>query len=178
MSTGEACKMKVRRRFRPLGSLTAALKYYELPPPGFQNSSTQTEQISNDKGVNTDESMNYSLELLQKCFQQLPGQEQTKLQDSFFSITCKSRGVAVVPHGFIEYSICSMQHLQQKGKSNVVASAAYVFGNMRPDRSDSRFPTDRMPFGLIDYCFNYFRADSLNEVDHIIIYTCMLSILL
>ena len=50
-----------------------------------------------------------------------------------------------------------MKTLEDKGKSNVLATAAYVLGK-------KRFPTDRMPFGLVEHCFNYYKVDSQNEV--------------
>lgn len=146
--------MKVKRRFRPLGSVIAA---YELPPPGFQDCHTQTTE------VNTEEAMCYSLGHIQKYFKQLSGHDQTKLLESLFATACKSSGITA-PHGYIEHSLSAMQHLQAKGKSNILAVAAYVFGNKRSDIADSRFPTDRMPFELLEHCINFYRADSINEV--------------
>ena len=75
--------------------------------------------------VNTDEPMCYSLGHIQNYFKQLSGHDQAKLLESLFATAtaCKSSGITV-PHGYIQHSLSAMQHLQAKGKSNILAGAA------------------------------------------------------
>ncbi len=161
---GVACKLKFRRKLKPLGSVSAALKYFELPPPGFQHQSTQTEKPSCcDCGMNTDAEITESLPLLQKHFETLPECEQVQVLESLLSTVCTTQGVVPTPIGYIKNSLSAMHHLKSKHKSIVLASAAYVFGKMRPDHTDSRFPTDRMPFGLLEHCINFYSAQSISE---------------
>ena len=60
--------------------------------------------------------------------------------------------------------LSGMQHLHSNHKRNVLAEAAQTFGVLRPDGSDSLFPTSRMPFGMLDYTISFFNASSRNEV--------------
>jgi len=40
----------------------------------------------------------------------------------------------------------------------------YWVGTERPDGSDMRMPVDRMPFGMIEHCINFFNADDIHQV--------------
>ena len=160
---GESCKWKFRRKIKPLGSLSAALQHFELPLPGFLHKCAQTEQPSCCvAGINTDpSSIQVSLMLFQKQFEQLPVGEQVTVIESLFAITRKAANIKPTPTGFVTDSISVMQHLQENQKTNVLAGTAYVLGSMRPDHSDSLLPIQRMPFGLIEHCINFYSAKSL-----------------
>ena len=164
-NAGDACKLKVRRRFKPLGSLSDALKHYQLPPPGFQNVCTQTEQKSCDTECDTDPmTADFLLASFTEQFEQLTGQNQTDVLELLFSIACKTHGITAVPQHYIYNSLCAMQYLQSSNKSNILESTARVFGNMREDKSDTIFPMKRMPFGLLEYCINFYSSKSCSEV--------------
>jgi len=169
ISTGDSCKLKFRRKIKPLGTLSAALRHYDLPFPGFHHQGVQTEQpLQHDAGMMADlDHREFSLPLLEKQFENLPIKKQVATLETLFAITCTKLGILCLPTSYISNSLSGMHHdhLKMKGKSNVLTGAAYVFGSMRPNQSDSRFTTDRMPFALIEHCINFYSANSIREVD-------------
>lgn len=65
-----------------------------------------------------------------------------------------------------------MQHLHSNHKRNVLAGAARAFGVLRPDGSDSLFPTSRMPFGMLgttQFLFSM-QAQGMRFVDAYMLY--------
>ncbi len=128
--------MKVRKKFKTLGSLSAALKHYELPLPGFQHQSVQTDKQQPpycDTATNTDNQT--EAPFLLKQFAKLPVCQQIDTLDALFASVCMAQSVQLAP-GYIQNSISAMHHLKSRGKSNVLAGAAFVLGTMRPDQSD------------------------------------------
>ena len=69
-----------------------------------------------------------------------------------------------------------MNHLERKGKSNIMYKLAYVLGTMREDKTDSRMPVSRMPFGLLEYNINFFAANNVQAVSKNIQITLYISI--
>lgn len=157
MHIGKACIMKVKRRFRPLGSVLTASPttwIWALFNPNW------THIMSRRRSKHRFCSTWASPQLLWATSKLWA----SKLLESLFATACRGKGITSVPHGYIQNSLSAMHHLQAKGKSNILAGTAFVFGNMKPGQSESRFPTDRMPFGLFEHCINFYRADSINEV--------------
>ena len=160
---GEACKLKFRRKLKPLGTPNDALRHYSFPLFGFSDSGTQTSDV-----IVADASTSTSEERIDICqniihlFQKLGHNEQVSLLQTLFDNCCAGR----IPcaKDYIQHSISGMQHLHSNHKRNVLAGAARAFGVLRPDGSDSLFPTSRMPFGMLDYTISFFNASSRNEV--------------
>ena len=69
-----------------------------------------------------------------------------------------------VPKDFIDLSIRAMKKLQESGRSNVLYELSLGLGTLRPDGSDSCFPTSRMPMGLLEYMAQFFASETMNEV--------------
>ena len=65
---------------------------------------------------------------------------------------------------FIDLSLQAMKNLRASGRSNILYELAFGLGTQRPDGSGPRFPTDRMPMGLLEYVVNFFASQSMNEV--------------
>ena len=150
-----------------LSLLADALKCYELPPPGFQHACMQTELGSRscDKALNTDPMRaDFLFSSFIQQFEKLTGPNQTEILELLFSIACKTHEISSLPHRYIHNSLSAMRYLQSRSKSNILDGAARVFGNMRRDKSDSMFPTKRMPFGLLEYCINFYSSKSCSEV--------------
>ncbi|XP_070565483.1 uncharacterized protein [Ptychodera flava] len=57
-----------------------------------------------------------------------------------------------------------MAHLQDKHKPNLIYLAAKGFGTMRTGGGDSRIPTDRMPYGVLEYSLQFFNASHTNQI--------------
>ena len=68
-----------------------------------------------------------------------------------FSAVVKSRSQISVHDNFLVLAGKGMAHLQHCHRNNVLYQLAKVLGMMRADKSDSRFPTKRMPMGLLNF---------------------------
>ena len=77
---------------------------------------------------------------------------------------CKSAYGLEVPNDFIILATKAMIHLKGSKWSNVLYNIAKRFGEMREDQSDYRFPTDRMPMGLLEYMAGFFAVDEMRKV--------------
>ena len=62
------------------------------------------------------------------------------------------------------FASSAMLRLAEKHRSNILYNLAKGISTMREDGSDSRFPTQRMPMGLVEYTASFFVADDLNQV--------------
>ena len=81
-----------------------------------------------------------------------------------FSSLCQTHFGLDVPVDFLVLSAKAMNRLQEGKRSNVLYNIAKGCGEMRPDGSDSRFPTTRMPMGLLEYIAGFFTADEMRKV--------------
>lgn len=81
-----------------------------------------------------------------------------------FTEVCKAELWLIVPQDFLQCSAAAMYQLAMNDRSNVLYALARGIGTMRDDQSDSRFPTKRMPMGLLEYSANFFLADNINQV--------------
>ena len=60
-----------------------------------------------------------------------------------------------LPSDFVLLSILGMRHLERAGK---IYELTKGLGVMRPDGTDSCFPTSRMPMGMLQYMVRFFNA--------------------
>ncbi|XP_070562222.1 uncharacterized protein [Ptychodera flava] len=68
------------------------------------------------------------------------------------------------PTDFLQLALPAMAHLQDKHKPNLIYLAAKGFGTMRTGGGDSRIPTDRMPYGVLEYSLQFFNASHTNQI--------------
>lgn len=57
-----------------------------------------------------------------------------------------------------------MKNLRHSGRSNVLYRLARGLATMRADSSATKFPTDRMPMGQLEYMVGFFDSDTLPQV--------------
>ena len=95
--------------------------------------------------------------LLQKFFLLPAEQKLTLVNEMLCSVSATDYGV-VIPNDYLLLSVMGMKHLESTGRGNVLYELAKGLGTMRPDGSDSYFPTSRMPMGLLEYMVNFFNA--------------------
>ena len=150
--------MKYRQKLQPMKSWMTALQEYGLPKSGC-NSSPQTDEPIFRPDDSTLEDL---LPLFQRKLQAAVKPVQIEIVQKLFDICCI--GVMPVTADYIQNSICAMERLKLNGKSNVIGGLAQALGMVRPDGSDSRFPIQRMLFGLLEHCVNFFNAKSINMV--------------
>lgn len=81
-----------------------------------------------------------------------------------FSSLCHIHFGLNVTDDFLTLAKNAMVRLHQVKRSNVLYNLAKGCGEMRPDQSDSRFPTTRMPIGLLEYMVGFFTAEEMRKV--------------
>ena len=73
-----------------------------------------------------------------------------------FTQFCEKELGLKVPCDFLVLASSAMVRLAEKHRSNILYNLAKGISTMRRDGSDSRFPTQRMPFGLVEYSASFF----------------------
>ena len=108
----------------------------------------------------------YILELaaFHYLFSQLQGDAQLQILSKLFTTVVQHELNISVPDDFLVLVAKGMEQLGHSGRSNVLYKLAKGFGTMREGESDSRFPTKRMPIGLVEYAADFFVADNLQSV--------------
>ena len=97
--------------------------------------------------------------------QMLPEDEEVHAANKALQyIAAKNYSMVVIPDDFVKLCLRSMEHLKQVGRYNVVYGLIQGLGIMREDKSDSRFPSRRMPMGLLEYMISFYSAPSINQV--------------
>lgn len=57
-----------------------------------------------------------------------------------------------------------MANLRSSRQTNVLYNLVKGIGTPRDDGNGSRFPTDRMPMGLVEYTASFYLSDNVNQV--------------
>ena len=101
----------------------------------------------------------------QEALAGLQPSEQVAVLSELFSAYLKHCNIQAVEPEFLELAARGMQHLHEKGRTNVIYSMVNAVGTMRSDGSDSLLPAERIPMGLIEYAVNFFTASSVQKVN-------------
>lgn len=92
-------------------------------------------------------------------FQKSSADQQLSALCEMFCYYAKNFHGVSAPSDFVSVSILGMKQLEKSGRINVIHELAKGLGTMRPDGSDSYFPTSRMPMGLLQYIVLFFNAE-------------------
>ena len=138
----------------------------ENPPCRGSGTTVRLDPNSEDRSQVTETEPSDASELagFQHLLNQLPADVQFDVLSRLFSAVVKSRSQISVPDDFLVLAAKGMAHLQHCGRNNVLYQLAKGLGMMREDKSDSRFPTKRMPMGLLEYAADFFASDNLQSV--------------
>ena len=90
-------------------------------------------------------------------------QEQLQLASDIFMTVGSQEGVAIPPD-FLEKSILAIKQLKRSKRTNFLYTLCKGLGTLRPDESDSLFPTKQVVSGLFEYCANFFAARYVDQV--------------
>lgn len=74
------------------------------------------------------------------------------------------KGIVSYPKNFVQTSLAAMKRLEANGKSNLVYKFCQGLAFDRPERSGPLIPINRMPFGLIEYCIEFFTCTNVMQV--------------
>ena len=86
------------------------------------------------------------------------------LLSKLFSTYMTSDMCVSVPDDFLSYTAKAVVDLKSNGRTNVIYNLSKRIGSLRADSTTPRFPTDRMPMGLIEYISSFYVCDNVNQV--------------
>lgn len=78
-------------------------------------------------------------------------------------VACK-KGITSNPRSFIQLSLEAMKRLEDNNKVNLVFKFCQGLAQDRPDKSGPLIPIHRMPFGLMQYCMEFFTCTNVMQV--------------
>ena len=74
------------------------------------------------------------------------------------------KGIVSYPKNFVQTSLAAMKRLEANGKSYLVYKFCQVLAFDRPDKSGPLVPINRMPFGLLENCMEFFTCTNVTQV--------------
>ena len=86
------------------------------------------------------------------------------LLDQLYSwIACK-KGISSNIRTFLHLSLDAMKRLEDNNKVNLVLKFCQGLAVDRPDKTGPLIPIHRMPFGLLQYCIEFFTCTNVMQV--------------
>ena len=82
----------------------------------------------------------------------------------YFSEDALSAFGLVIPDDFLVLAAKAMSQLKDSGRTNVVYNLSKGLGTSRQGKKESRFPSNRMPMGLVEHTVNFFVTEANNKV--------------
>ena len=113
----------------------------------------------------------FSVDMVLADYTGLDSEEASGLHQQLESLSMAFSALAAkhylsVPKDFVECSIKAMKCLKESGRKNVVYSLAKSLATPRNDGSGPKFPTTRMPMGLLEYMVSFFQAENIQNVSY------------
>ena len=99
-------------------------------------------------------------------YDKISAEVKLEVMSKLFSTYMASDMCVSVPGDFLTFAAKAMMNLKSSGRTNVLYNLAKGMGSLRADGATSRFPTDRMPMGLIEYTASFYVCDNVNQVSH------------
>ena len=101
--------------------------------------------------------------LVQYMFNQLQPECQLVALSELFTSYMKHLSLTI-PEDFLRNAANAMVHLSDAGRTNVLYNLAKGIGTIRLDSTNTRFPVNQMPMGLVEYIALFFAANNLQQV--------------
>ena len=98
------------------------------------------------------------------CYDKLSADFKLKILSKLFTSYMLSNFCLLVPDDFLSYTAEAMVKLKSSERTNVLYNLTKGIGTPRADNSSSRFPTDRIPMGLVEYTASFYASDDLEKV--------------
>ncbi|XP_065917202.1 uncharacterized protein [Dysidea avara] len=102
--------------------------------------------------------------LIMEMLNQLPEESRLPLLSELFSLCVSMLFKLSVPDDFLCLAASAMVQLSSGGHTNVLYNLAKGMGTLRPDKSEPRFPINKMLMGLVEYTALFFAFDNLQQI--------------
>ena len=86
------------------------------------------------------------------------------ITEQLYAWLAAKMGITSTVLGFMRLSLEAMRRLEQNNKVNLVVKFCQGLAVDRPDKSGPLIPLHRMPFGLLQYCIEFFTSTNVMQV--------------
>ena len=104
------------------------------------------------------------VQLLVRFFNEQREIDALSVTDELYSWLATKVGISAPLLGFVRLSLEAMRRLQVNEKPNLVLKFCQCLATDRPDKSGPLMPMHRMPFGLVQYCIEFFTCTNVMQV--------------
>ena len=116
------------------------------------------------RGKRGDSFVTAVIDVLVAVFEQQECEDVIAILDKLYIWTAGKTGVTSNPRTFVQLSLDAMKRLEDNGKVNLVFKFCQGLALNRPDKSGPLIPIHRMPFGLMQYCIEFFTCSNVMQV--------------
>ena len=99
---------------------------------------------------------NVNLMQLLTLFTEVKDLDTLSIIEQLYSWLASKNGLESNVLGFVQLSLAAMKRLEASNKVNLVIKFCQMLTNDHPDKSGPLIPLDRMAFGLLQYCIEFF----------------------
>lgn len=103
-------------------------------------------------------------QLLLRVFNELKDLDVLNITEQIYSWLANKVGITSTVLGFVTLSLEAMKRLEENNKVNLVIKFCQGLATDRPDKSGPLIPLHRMPFGLLQYCIEFFTCTIVMQV--------------
>ena len=105
------------------------------------------------------------VQLIKILLLEQPELDVLAITDQLYALVAEKMGLTSTVLGFVRLSLEAMRRLELNDKVNLVIKFSQGFANERPDNSGPLIPLHRMPFGLLQYCIEFFTCTNVMQVN-------------
>ena len=102
--------------------------------------------------------------ILFNLFEQKEFVDVIAILDKLYTWVACKKGIASNPRSFIQLCLGAMKRLEDNNNVNLVFKFCQGLALDRPDKSGPLIPIHRMPFGLMQYCIEFFICKNVMQV--------------
>ena len=110
----------------------------------------------------------YLVQLLSMVFNEVKDLDALSIVEQLYSWLASKKGLTSNVFSFVQLSLAAMERLETNNKVNLVIKFCQMIANDRPDKSGPLIPLSRMPFGLLQYCIEFFTCTNVMQVSYLV----------
>ena len=107
------------------------------------------------------------MQLLLTLFNEVKDLDTLSIVEHLCSWLASKNGLESNVLGFVQLSLAAMKRLETSSKVNLVIKFCQMLANDRPDNSGPLISLNRMPFGLLQYCIEFFTCTNVMQLSYL-----------
>lgn len=108
--------------------------------------------------------VDFVTQLLLRVFNELKDLDVLNITEQIYSWLPNKVGITSTVLGFVTLSLEAMKRLEENNTVNLVIKFCQGLATDRPDKCGPLVPLHRMPFGLLQYCIEFFTCTNVMQV--------------